>query len=38
MTLSPFIDHPYALKIIGFTLDTILEMRGSTWEFLVIII
>jgi hypothetical protein len=30
---SHVVDQPCALKILGFTLGTILEMRGSTWGF-----
>jgi hypothetical protein len=33
MASSPIVDRPCALKILGFTLGTILEMRGSTWGF-----
>jgi hypothetical protein len=33
MASSPVVDQPCALKILGFTLGTILEMRGSTRGF-----
>jgi len=33
MVLTPVVDRPCALKILGFTLGTILEMRGSTQGF-----
>jgi hypothetical protein len=33
MASSHVVDWPCVVKIIGFTLDTILEMRGNTWGF-----
>jgi hypothetical protein len=33
MASSPVVDQPCALKILGFTLGTILETRGSTLGF-----
>jgi len=30
MDLSPVVDWPCAMNILGFTLGTVLEMRGST--------
>jgi hypothetical protein len=33
MDLSPIVDWPYSMKILGFTLSTTLEMRRSTQRF-----
>jgi hypothetical protein len=30
MDLSPLFDRPYAMDILGFTLGTIIKMKGST--------